>query len=166
MPKRFPESLKLDAMKLFVTGDKTAKEIAEEISTPGLEVKPVTIYSWAKQFKWSEQKNVATVDNQQKIAETEGQRFARLQKDQMDNYSNLTKKAYTELDGLHFDRAFDAAKALDIGIKGQREVEKGMVNLQFIQEIMAVLVEEIEDQDILGRIAVKLKTLHQNQKDN
>tara|TARA_Y100000593_G_scaffold91773_1_gene181523 strand:+ start:1275 stop:1775 length:501 start_codon:yes stop_codon:yes gene_type:complete len=166
MPKRFPESLKLDAMKLFVAGDKTAKEIAEEISTHELEVKPVTIYSWAKQFKWAEQKNVATVDNQQKIAETEGQRFARLQREQMDNYSNLTKKAYTELDGLHFDRAFDAAKALDIGIKGQREVEKGMVNLQFIQDIMAVLVEEIEDQDILGRIAVKLKSLHQNQKES
>ena len=40
MPKKFPESVKLEAMRLFVAGDKTAKEIAEEISTPETEVKP------------------------------------------------------------------------------------------------------------------------------
>ena len=165
MPKRFPESIKNEAMELFVAGDKTAKEIAEIISKDGAEVKPVTIYAWAKQYSWGEQKNTARSDNQQKIAENEGQRFARLQREQLENYTSLTSKAYQELDGLSFDRAFDAAKAMDIGIKGQREVEKGMVSLQFIQDIMSILIEEITDQDTLARIAVKLKTLHQSQKE-
>tara|TARA_R110002020_G_scaffold89067_2_gene217964 strand:- start:1046 stop:1549 length:504 start_codon:yes stop_codon:yes gene_type:complete len=165
MPKRFPESVKLNAMKLFVTGDKTAKQIAEIISKDGDEVKPVTIYAWAKQYGWGEQKNMARSENQKQIAETEGQRFARLQQEQLESYTSLASKAYKELDGLHFDRAFDAVKAVDIGIKGQREVLSGLVSLGFVQEILAVLVEEISDQKVLEKIALKLNTLVQNQED-
>ena len=33
MPKKFPESVKLEAMRLFVAGDKTAKEIAEIVES-------------------------------------------------------------------------------------------------------------------------------------
>ena len=135
MPKRFPESLKLEAMRLFVAGDKTAKQIAELISKDGDEVKPVTIYAWAKQYGWGDQKNIARSENQKQIAETEGQRFARLQQEQLESYTSLASKAYKELDGLHFDRAFDAVKAVDIGIKGQREVLSGLISLGFVQEI-------------------------------
>ena len=59
MPKVIPTSIKLEGMKLFLEGNKTAKEIAEEISTPEIEVKPVTIYAWAKKDLWGEQKDVA-----------------------------------------------------------------------------------------------------------
>ena len=165
MPKRFPESLKLEAMRLFVAGDKTAKQIAELISKDGDEVKPVTIYAWAKQYGWGDQKNIARSENQKQIAETEGQRFARLQQEQLESYTSLASKAYKELDGLHFDRAFAAVKAVDIGIKGQREVLSGLISLGFVQEILAILVEEISDQKVLERIALKLNTLVQNQED-
>ena len=166
MPKRFPESVKLAAMELFVAGDKTAKEIARIISKDGAEVKPVTIYAWAKQYSWGEQKDVARSDNQQKIAESEGQKFARLQHEQLERYTSLSNKAFRESDGLQFDKAFDAVKAVDIAIKGQRDVLSGLINLQFVQDVLGVLVEEISDQDILNRLAVKLKTLVQNQEEN
>ena len=130
-----------------------------------MEVKPVTIYSWAKQYKWDSQRDVARSENQKQLAETEGQRFARLQQEQLESYTSLASKAYKELDGLHFDRAFDAVKAVDIGIKGQREVLSGLVSLGFVQEILAILVEEISDQKVLERIALKLNTLVQNQED-
>ena len=64
-----------------------------------------------------------------------------------------------------FDRPFDAARALDLGIKGERTVMEGMINLQFIQDVMAVLLDEIQDQDVLSRIAVKLKTLVPTEKE-
>ena len=130
-----------------------------------MEVKPVTIYAWAKQYGWGEQKSVARSESQKRIAETEGQRFARLQQEQLESYTSLSNKAYKELGGLHFDRAFDAVKAVDIGIKGQREVLSGLVSLGFVQEILAVLVEEVSDQKVLERIALKLNTLVQNQED-
>ena len=48
MPKMIPDTIKSEAMKLFLEGNKTAKEIAEEVSTSDVEVKPITIYAWAK----------------------------------------------------------------------------------------------------------------------
>tara|TARA_R110002012_G_scaffold41003_7_gene112613 strand:+ start:3718 stop:4218 length:501 start_codon:yes stop_codon:yes gene_type:complete len=165
MPKHIPESIKLKAMKLYVSGDKTAKEIADIVSQDGVPVKTPTIYAWAKKEKWGQQKAVAITDEQQKVAETEGARFARMQREQLDNYSVVASKAYTELDGLHFDKALDAVKAIDVGIKGQREVLSGMINLQFVQDVLGILIEEISDQDTLNKIAVKLKTLVQQQED-
>tara|TARA_R100000963_G_scaffold35038_1_gene31245 strand:+ start:1052 stop:1555 length:504 start_codon:yes stop_codon:yes gene_type:complete len=162
MPKRFPESIKNEAMELFVAGDNTAKEIAEIISKDGAEVKPVTIYAWAKQYSWGEQKDVARSDNQQKIADAGGKSFASLQHEQLERYTELANKAFRESKGLPFEKAFDAVKAVDIAIKGQRDVLSGLINRQFVQDVLGVLVEEISDQDVINRISVKLATLEQN----
>ena len=134
MPKHIPDEIKLKAMELFLKGDKTAKQIAEEISTAEHKVAPPTIYMWAKKERWGEQKAVA-------IAATR------------------------EMTSLHFDRALDAARAADIGIKGQREVLQGMINLEFVQDIMNILIEEITDQETLQRIGVKLKAIEQKHRD-
>ena len=83
----------------------------------------------------------------------------------MDNYTIIANKAFRELDELHFDKAAEAVKAIDIGIKGQREVLSGMINLQFVQDVLSILIEEIKDQDTLNKIAVKLKTLVQQQEE-
>ena len=165
MPKHIPEAVKLEAMQLFVDGDKTAKEIAEEVSKNGVVVSPPTIYAWAKKERWGQQKDVARTDNQQKIVETEGKKFARLQAEQLDSYTQVANKGTSELSELHFDRALDAARAIDIGVKGQRDVMQGMLNLQFVQDVLGILVEEVNDQNSLNRIAVKLKALVQQQEE-
>ncbi len=60
---------------------------------------------------------------------------------------------------MQFDRAFDAAKVLDMSIKGERKVMEGMINLQFVQSVLSILVEEVNDEDIIQRIAGRLKSL-------
>ena len=40
---------------------------------------------------------------------------------------------------------------------------EGMINLQFVQDVLNVLVEEVKDQDVLGRVALRLKGLVQSQ---
>ena len=162
MPKYIPDAVKLKAMELFLRGDLTAKEIAEQLSVDGVVVKPPTIYAWAKKEKWAEQKSVAIAEKKQEIAETEAQRFARLQEEQLDSYTQISNKASREITSLHFDRALDAARAVDIGIKGQREVLSGMVSYQFVQDVLHVLTSEIQDSETIQKIAVKLKTLVQN----
>ena len=161
MPKTLPPQIKLDAMKLYLEGQ-TAAHIAETlISKHNVKMNPSTIYGWAKSGKWGENKALARADAVEKIQETETQRYARLQTEHLSTYEKLRKKAGSELDGHMFDRAFDAAKALDLGIKGERVVMEGMINLQFIQDVMNVLVEEVADADALKRIAFRLKTLVQ-----
>ena len=152
-------------MELFLKGDKTAKQIAEEVSTGEHAVAPPTIYKWAKKERWGEQKAVAISDKQTSLAESEGQRFIRMQADQLDGYTEIAGKAVREMGELHYDRALDAARAADIGIKGQRDVLQGMINLEFVQDIMTVLIEEISDQETLQRIGIKLKTIEQKHRD-
>ena len=165
MPKVIPTNIKLEAMKLFLEGNKTAKEIAEEVSTSKVEVKPVTIYAWAKKDNWNQQKDVARTDEQQKLVESEAQRFTRLQEEQLVRYTEVATKANRELSGLTFNTAEGAVKALDTGIKGQRDVMRGTVDLGFVQIVLGILVEEIDDQEVLNRVAIKLKTAVQNQED-
>ena len=169
MPKTLPPQIKLDAMKLYLEGQ-TAAYIAETlISKHNVKMNPSTIYGWAKSGKWGENKALARADAVEKIQETETQRYARLQTEHLDTYEKLRKKADSDLGTHIFDRAFDAAKALDLGIKGERTVMEGMINLQFIQDVMNVLVEEVADTEALKRIAFKLKTLvqfHDNTNNN
>ena len=160
MPKQFPDSIKLKAMELFLEGDKTAKQIAAEVSTDEHVVSPPTIYMWAKKEKWGEQKIQAVIDQQSGIVKQKAKDYSELQDEQLSQYSDMATKASAELRGLEFDRALDATRAADIAIKGQREVMQGMLNLNFINDIMAVLIDEIKDADTLQRISTKLKSVY------
>ena len=101
MPKRLPAEAKTEALKLYLKGDKTAQEIATAVATElKVTIKPVTIYSWIKQYNWK-----------------------------------------------------------DRGIQGERKVMEGMINLQFIQDVLNVLVEEIDNEQIINNVASKLRLL-------
>ena len=39
-----------------------------------------------------------------------------------------------------------------------------MINLQFIQDVLSVILEEVEDKQLIDRIAIKLRTLSQQDK--
>ena len=165
MPKRIPQEVKTKAMELYLEG-RPAKDIAESVTyTFNVTVKQSTIYAWANQYKWGETRAESRTEAVAKVAESETQRYARLQEEHLATYEGLRRKASAELNTQMFDKAFDAAKALDLGIKGERIVMEGMINLQFIQDVMGVLIDEIQDPDILNRVAIKLKALVQVKND-
>ena len=146
-------------MKLWIEGISGPK-IVEQINIEfDSDVKIPTLYSWAKQYDWNEQKNLARTEAMETIKESEGQRFARVQAEHLTEYEGVRHKATAALGVLQFDRAFDAAKALDMSIQGERKVMEGMINLQFVQSVLNILVEEVEDQQTIQRIAGKLKSL-------
>ena len=129
MPKKTPDSIKLQAMELFLTGDYSARQIAEMISTKEYKIKPVTIYAWARRENWTERAAVAKVEEQDKIVKNDAKRFNQLQEKQLEAYTKLANKGAVSLDYLEFDKALDASRAMDLGIRGQRDVMQGMVNL-------------------------------------
>ena len=129
MPKVYDQEIKLRAMKLWVegiSGPKILKQINSEFAS---DVRIPTLYAWAKQYNWNEQKNVARTEAIEQIKESEGKRFARVQDEHLTEYEGLRHKANAALGVLQFDRAFDAAKALDLSIQGERKVMEGMINL-------------------------------------
>jgi len=167
MPKSFSPEVKIRALELYLHDDKSAREIVEQLWDEfTVSVKATTIYMWARENGWDEHKIEIQTKAIEQVKESSGQRFTRIQQEHLQEYGQLRQKAVLELDHLPFDKAFEAAKALDLGIKGERIVMEGMINLQFVQNVLSVLVEEISDEDLLRKVAFRLKALIQTKESS
>ena len=155
MPKKFSRQVRDRAFKLYLDDTYSAREIAEQVSQEfRVAVTTPTIYSWIRTLDWDTKKK-----------ETEAKAMQKMQEEHQELYKTVRDKAGIELNSLTFERAFDAVKALDIGIQGERQVAEGLINVQFIQDVVNILVDEIEDVELIKRIATKLKVLMAS-KDN
>ena len=162
MPKKISSEVRLEAMGLYVSGGHTAKDITEKLSEKfDVDVTISTIYSWSRKFNWDEKRLEVHSKASTAIMETESQRFARLHTEHLDVYEKIRHKAEDDLDGLEFHDAGTASRTIDMGIQGERETMKGLINIQFVQDILNVLVEEIEDPLIIGRISGRFQGILQ-----
>jgi hypothetical protein len=48
-----------------------------------------------------------------------------------------------------------------MGIQGERETMKGLINIQFVQDILNVLVEEISDPLVISKISGRFQNILQ-----
>ena len=166
MPKKLPKAVKDRAFKLYLTEEYSAKEIALQVSAEqNVVMSEQTIYAWVRTDDWKEKLAETKVKAIEKVQDNEATKLARMQEEHQEMYKSVRAKAGSELQLLNFERAFDAVKALDIGIQGERQVAEGLINVQFIQDVVNILVEEIEDPDLIKKIAAKLKVLMAS-KDN
>ncbi len=160
MPKKFPKAVKERAFKLYLTDDYSAREIAQQISAEHRTVvNEQTIYAWVRQDDWKTKKAETQAKAVEKVQENESTKLAKMQDEHQALYKSIRDKAGSELQILDFERAFDAVKALDIGIQGERQVAEGLINIQFIQDVVNILVDEIDDEELIKKIATKLKVL-------
>ncbi len=166
MPKKFPRAVKERAFKLYLADDYSAREIAQQISAEHKTVvNEQTIYAWIKQDDWKLKRAETKVRAVEKVQENESTKLAKMQDEHQELYKRIRDKAGSELQLLNFERAFDAVKALDVGIQGERQVAEGLINIQFVQDVVNILVDEIEDPELIKKIAAKLKVLMAS-KDN
>jgi len=166
MPKKFSRTIKDRAFKLYLADEYSVPEIAQQVSAEHRTVvNAQTIYAWIRTDDWKVKKAETLSKAVEKVQENESTKLARMQEEHQELYKGIRDKAGVELNSLTFERAFDAVKALDIGIQGERQVAEGLINVQFIQDVVNILVEEIEDPDLIKKIAAKLKVLMAS-KDN
>ena len=160
MPKKLPKAVKDRAFKLYLTEDYSAKEIAQQVSAEhSVVMSEQTIYAWVRTEDWKEKLAETKVKAIEQVQENEATKLAKMQDEHQALYKSIRDIAGSELQLLDFERAFDAVKALDIGIQGERQVAEGLINIQFVQDVVNILVEEIEDPELIKKIAAKLKVL-------
>ena len=160
MPKKIPQNIKDKAFELYIPGDKTADDIAYYLNKEfKVEIKPVTIYSWAKQNNWKAVRTQAREQSIERVQESESQRFARLQAEHLDVYEKMRHKAGHDFDGLLFDRAVDAARIADMSIQGERKVMEGLLSMQFVQDVLGIILDEVTDPQVIDKIAIRLRSL-------
>ena len=163
MPKIIPQEAKNKAMELYLQDSHSARQIAETVSTEfSLNISNQTVYSWARKYDWDSQGDQVKVKSLEKAAETESERLFRLQQEHLNVFEDIRRKATTELNSLTFDRAFDAVKAAQIGVQGERQVLEGLINLQFVQDVIQILIDEVDEAEVMQRIAAKLRLLVAN----
>ena len=46
-----------------------------------------------------------------------------------------------------------------MSIQGERKVMEGVLEMQFIQDVINVLIEEVSDPAVLDKVAIRLRTL-------
>lgn len=166
MPKKFSRNVRERGLKLYLDDSYSAREIAEQLSQEFRTVVTTpTIYHWVRVFDWKRVKKETQTKSLEKMQENESSRLARIQEEHQSAYEAIRSKAGSELNSLNFERAFDAVKALDIGIQGERKVAEGLINIQFIQDVVNILVDEIDDTDLIKRIAGRLKVLMASKED-
>jgi|TARA_R110000787_G_scaffold79140_1_gene173049 hypothetical protein len=138
----------------------SAKEISKAVSDEfWISVQPVTIYSWAKKYDWDDAKKVVKTTALAKATESEAGRLLRTTQDHLKLYSKIREKANNGLDSIPFDSAIDAVKAAKIGADGEIEILKSMMQMEFVQQVMEILVDEIQDSQTLSVVGNKLMAL-------
>jgi len=158
MNRKYTQNVKDFAAKTYIHDDVIIPKIKENILVKfDVEVPEDTLYQWSKEQGWKELKNKAIARARDKMVELEANHRRLDSEAHLDQYKKITSKASDALDVLQFDRASDAAKAVDMAIKGERLILEGLIARKFIQGIVSIITEEVSDRDIKQRLGLRLQ---------
>jgi len=154
------------ALELYLEGSKSFPKMAEILSDEfGRDVSVNALYSWKRKYDWEDLKARQQIVVVQKLAEIDENEIVADQKRQLDSYKYLSDKSRSALETLQFGDAMEATRAMDIGIQGERKVRGGLINLEFVQECMSIILNHIDDEVILKSLAGDFRKLLMKYKD-
>jgi hypothetical protein len=158
MNRKYSQSVKDFAAKTYIHDDVIIPKIKEDILAKfEVDVPEDTLYQWSKEQGWKELKSKAIARSRDKMVELEASHRRLDSEAHLDQYKKITSKASDALDVLQFDRASDAAKAVDMAIKGERLILEGLIARKFIQGIVSIIMEEVSDKEIRQRLGTRLQ---------
>mgnify|MGYP003656192952 CR=1 FL=1 len=160
MPRVIQSKIRHRALALYLEGN-TAPDIVNILKREheGLSLEPPTIYHWADMGKWKEMRGDSEVTAVAAVVESHTEKLTRMKEQSLTDYENLRAKASNDLDMLDFATAPDAAKALDVALKGQREMMEDMIHADFMQKVIDIIMEEVKDPKIRAAIGIKMRSL-------
>jgi hypothetical protein len=158
MNRKYTQTVKDFAAKTYIHDDVIIPKIKEHILDKfDVDIPEDTLYQWSKEQGWKELKSKAIARSRDKMVELEANHRRLDSEVHLDQYKKITKKASDALDVLQFDRASDAAKAVDMAIKGERLILEGLIARKFIQGIVSIIMEEVADKEVRQRLGVRLQ---------
>jgi len=154
------------ALGLYLEGDNSFPKMAEILSDEfGRDVSVNSLYAWKRKYDWEDIKARQQIVVVQKLAEMDEDEIVADQKRQLDSYKYLSDKGRSALETLQFGDAMEATRAMDIGIQGERKVRGGLINLEFVQECMSIILNHIDDETTLKNLAGDFRKILVKYKD-
>jgi|TARA_R110001592_G_scaffold73666_1_gene224579 hypothetical protein len=158
MNRKYSQNVKDFAAKTYIHDDVIIPKIKEDILAKfEVDVPEDTLYQWSKEQGWKDLKSKAIARSRDKMVELEASHRRLDSEAHLEQYKKITSKASDALDVLQFDRASDAAKAVDMAIKGERLILEGLIARKFIQGIVSIIMEEVSDKEIRQRLGTRLQ---------
>lgn len=154
----YTEEERAAAYALFMQGWPTSK-IVKELSSSERTIPRSTLEQWKQVGNWDVERRNQRALVGQKIAEESGFDYYSKIRDFLEQYKTLREKAAKELEGLTFESAADASRALHSAIQGEYKISTDYLAAQFVMDIIAAIREEISDSETLYRIGAKLRKL-------
>ena len=118
-----------------------------------------------RKYDWEDLKARQQIVVVQKLAEMDENEIVADQKRQLDSYKYLSDKGRSALETLQFGDAMEDTRAMDIGIQGERKVRGGLINLEFVQECMSIILNHIDDVTTLKNLAGDFRKILVKYKD-
>ena len=160
MPKTIPIEVRDKALELYIRDDMSAKAIADAVSAEFMtSVRTPTVYSWVTKYGWDDAKKAAKSQALEKITEAEASRLERVTKEHLTLYEKIRNKANQDLDAAVFHTALDAVRAAKIGAEGEIEILQDMMKMEFVQQVIQIIMEEVTDADALVAVGERLREL-------
>jgi len=155
------------ALELYLEGSKSFSKMAETLSDEfGRDVSVNALYAWKRKYDWEDLRARQQIVVVQKLSELDEDEIVVDQKRQLDSYKYLSDKGRSALETLQFGDAMEATRAMDIGIQGERKVRGGLINLEFVQECMSIILNHIDDESTLKNLAIDFRKLLVKYKDS
>jgi hypothetical protein len=164
---RFSAEQKERAKELYMKGVTPAK-IANQISTEySVSCAANTVHSWAKSGNWDDLRKevvVAAVQNIREIAVEDEQALLTKEIAGYQQVIDAAQASIASLEGkpipIKGGRDFvDVAKGLDIGVRGKQAIQSGALSVQFLTDVMTIILDVVTDEAMVRDISVRLKQL-------
>ena len=157
----YPSRTKILAKQLFLQGESfngIAKKIREQTGTL---CRPSTIKHWSNldhDGSWLEQRNRMLEKVERAVVAAEETVIKREFEEQLKAYEEMIQKGRAAMAdfSVPVQKAGEAAELIDKGIRGWRSINAGLISLQYIQQVVNIINEEVKDEETKRRIAGRL----------
>lgn len=160
--KGYPETVRLKAKSLWLTGEWTDVQIAQELGIQRVD----TIGEWRRKENWRRDRALVHDEADRRVQDAVAETIAEMNSRHLKEYQLLQTKGIQALKRLDPQKAAEAQAMIDAGIRGERlvrgepteirEVRALMqANIQVLELVVADVIKALLEQEQIDRRAAR-----------
>ncbi|HOX27235.1 MAG TPA: hypothetical protein PLL30_16070 [Candidatus Krumholzibacteria bacterium] len=138
--KGYGQDVKLRAKALWIVGNHTDQQIAEQLGIPRSE----TISEWRRREDWDREREVIQQETDRRVTNAVAETISEMNSRHLKEYQLLQTKGLQALKKLDPKTAAEAHAMLDTGIKGERLVRGEPSEVREVRALMQANVQILE----------------------
>jgi len=138
--KGYGQDVKLQAKALWIVGNHTDQQIADQLGIQRSE----TIGEWRRSESWDKEREIIQKETDRRISEAVAETISEMNARHLKEYQLLQTKGIRALKDLDPKKASEALAMIDAGIKGERLVRGEPTEVREVRALMRSNVQVLE----------------------